>query len=179
VLADNIDGARQATELLIRTGCRKLAYVGHGGATFSDRERYAGCRDAVARAGARLSSHAVDPRDPETAFQTVAATLSSSERPDGIFCASDVIAFTVMEAARALNFSIPDDLSVIGFNNVPIAASRSFRLSTVDFPIEPTIAAIMELLDKRFADPQRPSGLHHIPTRLVVRATTRERPKNI
>jgi LacI family transcriptional regulator len=84
-----------------------------------------------------------------------------------------------MEAARALNFSIPDDLSVIGFNNVPLAASRSFRLSTVDFPIEPTIAAIMELLDKRFADPQRPSELRHIPTRLVVRATTRERPKNI
>jgi DNA-binding LacI/PurR family transcriptional regulator len=97
-----------------------------------------------------------------------------ADNANGVFCGSDSIAFGVIEAARALGLSIPDHLSVVGFNNVPPADWRSFRLTTIEYPIGRTIETIVDLLDKRLADPGRPSEVRRIPTQLIVRATTRK-----
>lgn len=97
-----------------------------------------------------------------------------ADNANGVFCGSDSIAFGVIEAARALGLSIPEHLSVVGFNNVPPADWRSFRLTTIEYPIGRTIETIVDLLDKRLADPGRPSEVRRIPTQLIVRATTRK-----
>jgi DNA-binding LacI/PurR family transcriptional regulator len=97
-----------------------------------------------------------------------------ADNANGVFCGSDSIAFGVIEAARALGLSIPDHLSVVGFNNVPPADWRSFRLTTIEYPIGRTIETIVDLLDKRLGDPGRPSEVRRIPTQLIVRATTRK-----
>ncbi len=174
VLADNGDGARQAAELLLRTGCRRLAYLGRGGATFSDKERFQGFSDVATGVGTSRPLHSVENTDGKNAFDAAMAMLSAPSRPDGVFCGSDSIAFGVIEAARALSLSIPGDLSVVGFNNIPQADWRSFRLTTIDYPIPRTIETIMDLLDKRLEDPDRPSVIRRLPTRLIPRATTRE-----
>ncbi len=174
VLADNIKGARQAAELLLRTGCRRLVYLGRGGATFSDRERFQGFSNVVTEAGVSFSSHSVEGSSEDAAFNAAISLLSASEQPDGVFCGSDSIAFCVIEAARALGLAVPDDLSVVGFNNVPPANWRSFKLSTIEYPIGCTIDTIIDLLDRRFTDPGRLSEVRRIPTQLIVRATTRQ-----
>jgi len=174
VLADNANGARQAAELLLRTGCQRLVYLGRGGATFSDKERFQGFSDEVTRAEVSFCSHSVEDPNQDAVFTAAIAILSSSKRPDGVFCGSDSIAFGVIEAARALGLSIPEHLSVVGFNNVPPADWRSFRLTTIEYPIGRTIETIVNLLDKRLADPGRPSEVRRIPTQLIVRATTRK-----
>lgn len=173
VLADNIDGARQAGELLLRTGCRRIAYLGRGGATFSDMERREGIRGAVDAAKGELIVRSIDGKGAEAKFDAAASLLSQHRPPDAIFCASDSIALGAVEAARALGMRVPEDVSIIGFNNVPIAGWRSFRLSTIDYPIKATVDAILELLDERLNGPERPSVVRRIPTRLVVRGTTR------
>jgi len=81
-----------------------------------------------------------------------------ADNANGVFCGSDSIAFGVIEAARALGLSIPDHLSVVGFNNVPPADWRSFRLTTIEYPIGRTIETIVDLLDKRLADPAKFGG---------------------
>jgi hypothetical protein len=148
VLADNTNGARQAVKLLLRTGCRWLAYLGLGGATFSDKERFQGFSNVVKEADLSFSFHSVEGSSADAAFNTAISMLSASRWPDGVFCGSDSIAFCVIEAARALGLAVPGDLSVVGFNNVLPANWRSFKLTTIEYPIGQTIDNIVELLDK-------------------------------
>lgn len=175
VLADNRGGGRQAAELLIRTGCRRLAYLGRGGATFSDRERFAGFAAAAGAAGLKVVERAVPAPSDLAAFQAATALLAGDARPDGLFCSADSLAISAVEAARALGLALPEDLSVVGFNNVPNAAWRSFRLTTLDYPVGRVVETILALIDSRFSDPLRASEVRRIPTQLVVRATTRQR----
>lgn len=176
VLADNRGGGRQAAELLIRTGCRRLAYLGRGGATFSDRERFAGFAAAAGAAGLKVIDQAVPTPSDVAAFQAATALLADDARPDGLFCSADSLAVPAVEAARALGLALPEDLSVVGFNNVPNAAWRSFRLTTLDYPVSRVVETILALIDSRFSDPLRASEVRRISTRLVIRTTTRQRP---
>jgi len=176
VVADNGDGSRQAAELLLRTGCRRLAYLGRGGTTFSDKERFDGFSAAASGDGESCTLHSVGGPDEKSIFEAAMAMQSAPTRPDGVFCGSDSIAFGVIEAARALGLDVPGDLSVVGFNNIPQADWRSFRLTTIDYSIPHTINTVMDLLDRRLAEPDRASEVRRIPTRLVPRATTRELP---
>ncbi|WP_299435848.1 LacI family DNA-binding transcriptional regulator [uncultured Rhodospira sp.] len=173
VLADNADGGRQAADLLMRTACHRPAYLGLGKTTFSDRERWQGFADTLARLGAKPAEWACEGRDPEAAFRAASAVLSAPHRPDGLFCSNDAVALRAVEAARALGLSVPEDVSIIGFNNLPQAAWPSFQLSTLDYPIGSLVGAIIDLLDTRLADPQRSGEVRRLPVHLVPRATTR------
>ena len=176
-LADNGNGARMAAELLLRTGCRRLGYLGRGGETFSDRERFKGFADALSGSGTDLKRYALKGTpDNENVFRTANTILSDKHRPDGIFCSSDSLAFGVIEAARALGISIPDDLSVIGFNNVPQAGWRSFQLTTIDLSVNHCIETGIELLNRRLENSERCPLIRRIPVELVVRGTTRQIP---
>ena len=79
----------------------------------------------------------------------------------------------MIEAARALGLAIPGGLSVIGFNNIPAAARRSFGLTTIDYPVGRVVTEIMALLDRRLNEPAAPAETRRIPVGLVVRDTTR------
>ncbi|WP_299618953.1 LacI family DNA-binding transcriptional regulator [Pelagibius sp.] len=174
VLADNSDGGRQAAELLRRVGCRRLAYLGRGGATFSDGERWQGYKSAAAAAGLTVTNQIIEGRDDTAAAQGAAALLSRDLRPDGVFCSNDSIAIAALETARALGLKVPDELSIVGFNNIPTAARRSFRLTTLNYPVKRVVQGILALLDSRLDDPRRADEVRRIPTQLVVRGTTRQ-----
>ena len=172
VLPDNTDGGRQAGDLLVRTGCRRIAYLGRGGATFADVELREGVRSAVEAAGLELTTGATAGRQSEDHFRAALSLLTRTDRPDGVFCGSDSIAIGVVEAARALSLDVPRDVSVIGFNNGPDAVLRSFKLSSVDYPIDMLVEAIMGILASQ-TGPERSRGTIRIPTRIIPRATTR------
>ncbi len=175
VLADNRDGGRQAAELLLRTGCRSLTYLGQGGATFSDRERRDGFGAAVTEAGVTFTEQAVGGRADAEAFSAATELLSRLPRPDGIFCSNDNIAICALEACQALGLAVPGDVAIVGFNNLPDAARRSFQLTTLDYPVSKVVAEICNLLDLRGGDFGRESEIRRISTQLVVRSSTRAR----
>jgi DNA-binding LacI/PurR family transcriptional regulator len=177
VIADNPNGARMAAELLLRTGCTNLAYLGRGGATYSDRERRDGFLATVAAAGVSASCHAVfGGIDDKVLFAAATTLLSGANRPDAVFCGNDSLAFAVIEAARSLGISIPADLSIVGFNNVPQAGWRSFNLTTIDLPVTACISMAMQLLSRRPGGEEYAPEVCRIPVELVVRGTTRQRP---
>lgn len=176
VAADNADGGRQAAELFLRTGCRRPAFYGLARPTFSDGERGEGFRHAMRTAGLEPVMVRAATADDHATYEAAARFLSQSPPPDAIFCATDRLAFGVIEAARALGLRVPDDVSVIGFNNIPAAARRSYRLTTLDYPVHRVVAEIVALLDRRLADPTAPLASRRIPVQLVVRRTTREAP---
>lgn len=172
VLGDNKDGGRQAAELLMRSGCRRIAFLGRGQDVFSDVEREAGLAEALAGQDLQLfASQSVD-LERDHGFAAATTLLSAPQRPDAVFCGNDLIAVGVLEAARSLGLRVPEELSVIGFDNIPMADWPSFRLTTVEYPIAPTVEAVVERLEQRLAEPGIPTIVKRVPTRLVVRGTT-------
>lgn len=191
VLADNAAGGRQAADLLWRTGCRKLAYLGQGGATFSDRERFDGFSQAARRHGLDVQSVAVHrlgrPVSPlahasgapanvihETARDATMALLTGEDPPDGLFCSNDSLALDAIETARSLGLKSPWDLSIIGFNNIPQADRASYRLTTLDYPVDHLVSEIIEALYSRLDTPRRADCIRRIVPRLIIRSTTRQ-----
>jgi DNA-binding LacI/PurR family transcriptional regulator len=174
VAAENAEGGRQAADLFLRTGCRRPAFYGLSRPTFSDRERGEGFRAACAAAGVEAALvRAGTPQD-EGTYEGAMRLLSARPAPDAVFCATDRLAFGVLEAARALGLRVPEDVSVIGFNNIPATARRFYRLTTVDYPVRRVVDEILAMLDRRLAEPGAPLASRRIPVELVVRGTTRE-----
>ena len=173
VVAANADGGRQAAELFERTGCRSPVYFGSAGGRFSDRERFTGYRDHLAGRGVRAQEFRVEGREEEAIYEAASRMLGRSDRPGAVFCGTDRLAFGVIEAARALRLAIPRDVSVIGFNNVPAAARRTYQLTTLDYPVTQIVAEIMSTLEMRAANPGLPPIRKRIPVGLIVRGTTR------
>ena len=173
VVAANADGGRQAAELFERTGCRNPIYFGSGSESFSDRERFEGFRDQLAGRGMQTRAFRARGQEEEAIYEAASRMLGSPDRPDAVFCGTDRLALGVIEAARSLRLPIPGDVSVIGFNNVPGAARRTYRLTTLDYPVTQIVAEIMSILEARVANPELPPIRKRIPVGLIVRGTTR------
>ena len=173
VVAANADGARQAAALFVRTGCGSPVYFGAGRESFSDRERFEGFRDHLQAQGLRTHAFRAEEREEDAIYEAASRMLGSADRPDAVFCGTDRLAFGVIEAARALRLSIPADVSVIGFNNVPAAARRTYRLTTLDYPVAQIVAETMATLETRVSSPELPPIRKRIPVGLIVRGTTR------
>ena len=109
---------------------------------------------------------------PETAREQAHLLLAQPDRPTAVFAANDLSAIAVMEAGAALGLRVPEDLSVIGFDDVPEAFRVVPALTTVRQPMRRLGALAAEFVTAQLAG-QRPDPLHvQLPTRLVVRGTT-------
>jgi LacI family transcriptional regulator len=95
--------------------------------------------------------------------------LSLSDRPTAIFAANDLSAIQTMHVARSLGLSIPGDVSVIGFDNIPESALTAPPLTTIDQSIQEMGRRAVELLIDLIEGNAEPPGQVTLPTRLVVR----------
>ena len=100
------------------------------------------------------------------------------DRPDAVFCASDQMAIAAMDEARFTHrLRIPEDLSIIGFDDAPPAAWPSYALTTYSQPIVPMVDATVALILERLADPAIPPRRVIVPGHLVLRGSCRLPPE--
>ena len=86
--------------------------------------------------------------------ETALATLSEHPWPDAIFCTSDIIALGVMDVIRKkFHKSIPQDISVIGFDNIPASAFDAYDLTPISYPFERMIPCTVDLLERILSSP--------------------------
>ncbi|MCT9821300.1 LacI family transcriptional regulator [Microbacterium sp. W1N] len=176
VEADSFGGALQAVRYLIELGHTRIAFVAGRSDLRSSIARDAGYRRALADAGIpfRPDMIAIGGYDTEAGREAARALLSHAGRPTAIFAANDMSALAVIDVARELGLRVPEDLSVIGFDDVPEASQATPALSTVRQPMKRIGAAaatmLLGLLDAPGGD-AAPSHLR-LPTRLVPRGTT-------
>ncbi len=177
VSSDNYGGARAAAHFLADGGHQRVAFLAgtEDSSTNLDRER--GLLDGLADRGLRLAARAQG----QYAFDRAAqATLSlflqgaSDQRPDALFVASDHMAFAAIDTLRgALGLRVPEDVSVIGFDNVPQADWGAYRLTTVaqDAPamIEATVRTLLSQLQANVVTSEEVL----VPTQLIVRESAR------
>ncbi len=175
---DDVGGARMAVEHLIGLGHRRIAYIGEhlDDNPFNFRpisDRYQGYREALTSAGIpfRPEYHCQGHYGWREAQRMTHQLLALPEPPTAVFAYSDTMAFGVLEAAQQCNVNVPDDFSVIGFDDVEIA--QYFNLTTVRQPLYESGARGSELLLEGMESGDRGAPQHLIlPTELVVRSTT-------
>jgi len=172
--SDNRTGARLATEHLLELGHRRIAMLTGRPDLQSAQLREEGYRQAMAAAGLPVTADLlrVGGYDARISADAVRLLLSEVDRPTAIFAANDVTALATVAVAGELGLRVPDDLSVVGFDNVPDSALCDPPLTTVEQPIQEmgrlATAMLIELIEGR------PVERTHVtlPTRLVVRWST-------
>jgi LacI family transcriptional regulator len=172
--ATNWAGGLSATEHLIGLGHTRIAFIGGPASTACSQARLHGYRAALENAGLpfdpALVSHG--PFDYDNGIQRAGELLAERRPPTAVFAGCDPIAFGVLEAARLHGTSVPDDLSVVGFDDTYVAAWSSPPLTTVHQPLQEMGRAALRVL-RNFADGSAPDTHHvELATHLVVRGST-------
>ena len=174
VIADHAAGGRIAAERLLAAGCRRLAVVSSAARTVSLVRRIDAFRARAAAEGVKAQ---VWQRRAATDYCTgrgAAISLLANDRFDGVFCVTDLLALGFLDAARfECGRRIPDDLSVLGFDDIPQAAWGAYRLTTFRQPTSALAAAVMEIIRGRVEDSNPRHGLTTVPVELVERSTVR------
>lgn len=170
--SDNFAGAMLATNHLLELGHRRIGFIGGRPDLESARLREAGFRKAMAEAGVTVDEALVRVGGyrTETAEGPARQVLTHPERPTAVFAANDLSAIAVVTAACGLGLKVPDDLSVIGFDNVPESALASPPLTTIKQPLQQMGAVALHLLVDLIAGVERDPHVR-LPTELVVRAS--------
>lgn len=148
VTSQNREGGRLTGELLLRTGHRRIAWLAGLENASTSLEREAGLCEALAEAGQSLYARAVGRYDFAEAQRAVLELFRDpAKRPDALFAANDHMAIAALEMLRGeLGLKVPQDVSVVGFDNVPQAAWPSFDLTTVQQDVDRMVDATRTLL---------------------------------
>ncbi|MFD1796157.1 LacI family DNA-binding transcriptional regulator [Paracoccus aurantiacus] len=131
------EAGRRAVSLLRAAGCRRLALASSLTGTPSLLGRETGFRAAAAEARIDWVEKRLGATSYETGLELGMALLTGPDRPDGIFCTTDLMACGIMDAARwRLGIRIPDALSIIGFDDIPQAGWEGYDLTTFRQPVD-------------------------------------------
>jgi LacI family transcriptional regulator len=173
--ADNLGGAVLATEYLLGLGHRRIAHLAGRPDLESARLREQGFRAAMAAAGIAVDESLVRNGGyrAETATAPACELLTMAERPTAIFAGNDVSAIRTMEVARELGLRVPDDVSVVGFDNVPESALAIPALTTIDQPLRAMGATALDLLVRILQGQDLDATQVQLPTSMVERASCR------
>ncbi|WP_419707052.1 LacI family DNA-binding transcriptional regulator [Promicromonospora sp. NFX87] len=177
--AANWAGGRAAAEHLLSLGHRHFAVLAGRRTHLYSQARIDGFRSAVTQAGHELPDERIAHTDWQRASSAEQATLllRGTPGPTAVFACSDTMALGVYDAAAALGLRIPEDVSVVGFDDSPEAQWVTPALTTVHQPIAEMGAAALRMLLRISAGPPDadPPGVaprEELATRLVVRGST-------
>ena len=172
VSATNAKGAYDATHYLLMLGHRRIGFVTGNLNLPVAVQRLEGYRRALEEFDLPFDAGLVREGDfrQERGREAALELLSRSPRPTAIFASNDESAFGVLGAAESLGFSVPNELSVVGFDDLPISKHLHPKLTTVRQPIREmgNVAAKLLLEQLRYV---QPVASVQLPTELVVRAS--------
>jgi LacI family transcriptional regulator len=177
VLTTNYEGALSGARYLIELGHRRIAVIGGAPHSEAMNHRLEGARQALISAGCPAADDMiVINRLPEFEDSCRAAqkllARPPEERPTAIFALNDVMAMGVYHAAAELKLALPDDLSIIGFDDIPAARYIVPSLTTVAQPIYRMGEAAALTLIRHIQDDSLPLETIQLETRLIVRDST-------
>jgi len=173
---DNRRAGYAITQHLIRCGCRRLVFVGRPGSAPTVDARISGYRDAVSDASLDLEAQVcrIDPDD-HAHLQKLLETL----QPDGFVCANDFTAAHVLKTLTDLGVSVPDDVRMVGIDDVRYASLLSVPLTTIHQPCASMGAIAIGAMLERLREPKLPARDILLNFELVVRETCGARKKGL
>lgn len=177
VLIDNVRGAYDATRHLIDGGYRSIAFLGRQEQPRSSTStlRFEGYVHAMDEAGIEVdrASTPVDDFSRATGLRTMSDILGRAHPPDAVFCVSDELALGAMRAAHVRGVSVPDELGIIGFDDIEDGRFSTPTLTTVSPDKKQLAERAVALLLRRLAGSDAPASTAIIEHRVMARESTR------
>ncbi len=174
VTSDNAGGAAAVARLLAELGHRRIATIAGPQSTSTGRDRSQGFFTALAELGLATdpASQLVADYSHDSGYRRCLDLLDADRPPTAIFCGNDVIALGALDAARARGVAVPDELSIVGFDDIPLARWESFQLTTVRQDLGELAATAARTLLGRIEGVREPARAVVFPTAVVERRTT-------
>lgn len=173
VVIDNVTASRKAVEHLVKLGHKRIAYIGDRYGYQSDTERFAGYRQALEYADVSFLPELVVHGDgkAESAGPAIERLFEAATSPTAIFCYNDMTALGALRALRRRGLKVPDDVSLVGFDDLFIASYTQPLLTTVRQPHRQMGLMAMEMLLKLFSAEQAKTSVK-VEGELIVREST-------
>ena len=174
VSSDNLAGGRLLGRFLAASGHERIAYMAGWAGASTQRDREAGFRAGLAECGRTLFAHDAGDYSFAGAQAATRRLFGDRRRPDAVFVANDHMAIAAMEVLRhELRLRVPEDVSVVSYDDSPQAAWPSFGLTGIRQPTEAMVAAVADALVAGIAEGAAPPRHTVLPGRLVVRTSAR------
>ncbi|MDB5429057.1 MAG: LacI family transcriptional regulator [Caulobacter sp.] len=173
VRGDEHDAGTQAADLVLKGGGRRFGVIDGSPNLTTIVERKAA---VTARLESAVGPGAIRIADGGLTYagghRAALALMEGPDRPDTLVCLTDIMALGAMDAVRhALGLRVPEDVAVVGFDDIPEAGYMSYQLSTVRTPVKEMAKYMIELISAK-PEPAEPRAIK-IPAQLIVRASTR------
>lgn len=183
VTVDNAAAGARVAELMCQRGLQALAFLGASRTDAASKDRCRGFERALAASGLALQGrHFSGDYSHEHGRLGMHALLDASPSIDGVFCGDDILALGALDACRERDVAVPGQISVVGFDDMPLAAWASYRLTTVRQPIEQMVEHAIAEMTAWLATPGRAPASRLFPTDIIERdslkavATVKGRP---
>lgn len=177
VNCDNALGGAMAAETLVAAGHRRFAFIGGPEPTSTHADRCTGFVTRLRELGAPPPLIETTTFSYDGGHAAGLALLARRDRPDAIFCVNDLIALGALDAARhGHRLQVPGDVSIMGFDDTPMAAWAGNDLTTVRLPVEAMVDRAVELLTRAIAHRPARAEVIRIAGELVIRGTSRAAP---
>lgn len=176
VTADNVAGARTVAQFLVRTGHERIAMIAGWEGASTNRDRELGFNAGLAESGAALFARAVGHFDQKRAAQATRELFDAPDnrRPDAVFVANDYMAISVMDTLRfELKFRVPDDVSIVGYDDIQLARLPTYNLTTMSQPLPAMVNASVHMLINKIESQSSDPEHQLFGGRLIIRGSTR------
>ncbi|MGV8939264.1 MAG: substrate-binding domain-containing protein [Allorhizobium sp.] len=171
---DDAEAARRVLTAFLRAGCRRMAFANSMAGTPSLMERERGFVSAAAARGLTVAVERFGPTSYASGAVLAQRLLTRSDRPDAVFCATDLLACGFMDAARhQFSISVPGELCIAGFDDIEQASWTSYALTTFAQPIDRIAQEAVSWLAGDHEDLQAEQSLCRLPAELVWRNSIR------
>ncbi len=170
------EGAYDAMSHLIDLGHSKIAFIGDGTSnTFSGAQRFEAYRTALMEHGLPLNETFILKGDflKKSAYREVLKLLDQAELPTAIFSANDDMALGALEAFKERGIRVPEDISIVGFDDVPVAAQLNPSLSSVRLPIYDMSQAAVHKIIEMCQQGTSSFSTTSFPTKLIARESSK------
>ena len=172
IVSDAGEGLRQTVDYLTALGHRRVAYVQGSALSWSNRHRVAVLAELTASHDLELELELLDWQTETVDGGTAAAARVVASGATAVIAHNDLVALGVIGGARALGIRVPEDLSVVGIDDIPFAAVARPALTSISTPNARAGALSLELLGRAASGDRPAPRTIRLPTHLVVRAST-------
>jgi len=174
---DNVECGKMAAEALLQRGYKRVAFLGGPEKATSTQDRYKGFREELANfPEISLTVSFADAYSFDAGRAQMQRLLSESAPAEAYFCGDDVLSIGVLSAIRDAGLKVPEDIGLIGLNDMEMAGWQNINLTTIRQPVQQIINSSVELIVSMLDDPGRYPETRLFPCSVVERGTLRPVP---
>lgn len=172
---DNVHGGELAADLLIERGYRSVGFLGGPQRATSTEDRLEGFRRRLRTAGVTLAQVRYAETYSYAAGRKAMAALLDEGPVEAVFCGDDILCMGARDVCRERRLRVPEDMGLIGFNDIAMADWAAYNLTTIRQPIRDIIISAVELVVRLVEEPGRSPEARLFPCQAVERGTLRLR----